>query len=107
MYFHGKDRPSSPVDGKLAATMKGVQEYAGYHTVSLPENFTLNEGEYFSVVLRLAGGYMPVETKSKGYSENAEVNAGESYFSADGMNWVDGAGIGANVCVKAFTVSRM
>ena len=107
VYFHGKDRPSSPVDGKLAATMKGIQEYTGYHTVSLPESFTLNEGEYFSVVLRLAGGYMPVETKSKGYSENAEVNAGESWFSADGVNWVDGTSIGANACVKAFTVSRM
>ena len=107
VYFHGKGKPSRPVDGKLVATLKGVQEYAGYHTVSLPENFTLKEGEYFSVILRLAGGYMPVETKSKGYSENAEVNAGESYFSADGVNWTDGANIGANVCVKAFTVSRI
>ena len=107
VYFHGKDRPSSPVDGKLVATMKGVQEYAGYHTVSLPENFKLNEGEYFSVVLRLSGGYMPVEAKSRGYSENAEVNAGESYFSADGVSWTDGVSVGGNACVKAFTLSML
>ena len=107
VYLHGKEKPSSPVGGKLAATMKGLQEYAGYHTVNLPESVTVSEGEYFSVVLRLSGGYMPVEMKVKGYSENAEVNSGESWFSVDGGNWTDGVNVGGNACVKAFTVSRM
>ena len=107
VYLHGKEKPSSPVDGELAATVKGVQEFAGYHTVRLPESVTVNEGEYFSVVLRLPGGYMPAEIRVKGYSENAEVNPGESWFSADGVKWVDGVSVGGNACVKAFSVSRM
>lgn len=107
VYLHGKKKPSSPVGGELAATVKGVQEFAGYHTVSLPESVTVREGEYFSVVLRLPGGNIPAEMRVKGYSENAEVKPGESWFSGDGVNWSDGAGIGANVCVKAFTVSRI
>ncbi len=107
IYFHGKNFPKSPVSGELISTLKGVQNFAGYHTVNLPESFTLNEGEYFSVVLKLSGGLVPVEAKCKNYSENAEVNPNESYFSLDGRNWTDGFGIGCNACVKAFTVSRI
>ncbi|MBR4196089.1 MAG: hypothetical protein IKQ95_05190 [Synergistaceae bacterium] len=107
VYHHGDKFPASPSDGEMIAAVKGTQEYAGYHTVNLPERFTLKEGEYFSVVLNLPGGYVPAEIKVKGYSENAEVNPKESYFSADGVNWTDGANIGANACVKAFSVSRM
>ena len=50
---------------------------------------------------------MPVEEKHENYSENAEVNRGESYFSVDGKKWVDGFGLGCNVCVKAFALCRM
>ena len=107
VYHHGKKFPARPADGEMIATVKGTQEYAGYHTVNLDESFTLREGEYFSVVLRLPGGFVPAEMKVKGYSENAEVNRNESYFSADGVKWTDGFGIGANACVKAFSLSRM
>ena len=90
----------------MIAAVKGLQEYAGYHTVNLEESFTLKEGEYFSVVLKLGGGFVPAEMKCKNYSENAEVNRNESYFSADGVKWTDGKNIGANACVKAFVLSR-
>ena len=106
VYLHGQQKPSSPADGELAASVTGVQEYAGYHTVRLPENVRLNEGEYFSVVVRLSGGNFPAELKHKGYSENAEVNAGESWFSADGVKWLDGVSVGGNACVKGFSVAR-
>ncbi|MBR1438726.1 MAG: hypothetical protein IJ587_09345 [Synergistaceae bacterium] len=107
VYFHGKERPSSPSGGKMIANVKGTMEFAGYHTVNLPEQFRMKEGEYFSVVVKLSGGYFPVEAKIKNYSENAEVNQGESYFSRDGKNWTDGADIGGNACVKAFSLSRI
>ena len=106
VYHNGKKFPARPNDGEMIASVKGVQEYAGYHTVSFPESFTLREGEYFSVVLKLSGGYVPAEMKCKGYSENAEVNRDESYFSADGVSWSDGVNIGGNACVKAFTILR-
>ena len=107
VYLHGVNAPLSPVDGELAAGVKGEIEYAGYHTVNLPEQLKLKEGEYFSVVVKLSGGYFPVEAKIKNYSENAEVNRGESYFSRDGRKWTDGVNIGCNACVKAFSVSRI
>ena len=106
VYHHGKKFPASPADGEMIAAVKGLQEYAGYHTVNLEESFTLKEGEYFSVVLKLGGGFVPAEMKCKNYSENAEVNRNESYFSADGVKWTDGKNIGANACVKAFVLSR-
>ncbi len=106
VYYHGDKFPASPVDGEMIACVRGTQEYSGYHTVNLPERFTLKEGEYFSVVLKQPGGYSAVEAKDKRYSGNAEVNRNESYFSADGVNWADGFGIGCNACVKAFTVLK-
>ncbi len=107
VYSHGTKTPSSPVKGKLIASVKGKQEYAGYHTVNLPEQVAMNEGEYFSVVLKLSGGNMPSEKKHKNYSENAVVHKGESYFSQDGKSWTDGVKIGSNACIKAFTISRI
>ena len=106
VYHNGKKFPSRPNDGEMIAGVKGVQEYAGYHTVNLDERFSLKEGEYFSVVLKLPGGFVPAEMKCKGYSENAEVNRNESYFSADGVRWTDGKNVGANACVKAFSLLR-
>lgn len=107
VYHHGKKFPARPVDDEMIASVKGTQEYAGYHTVNLDERFALKEGEYFSIVLKLAGGYVPAEMKVKGYSENAGVNRNESWFSADGVKWTDGANIGANACMKAFSLSRL
>ena len=104
VYSLGKKVPSSPISGKLLSSVKGVKEFAGYHTVDLPERLLLlNEGEYFSVVLKLSGGVMPVETRFDNYSENARVNEKESYFSRDGKTWTDGIKINANPCIKAFT----
>ncbi|MBQ4431627.1 MAG: hypothetical protein II877_09000 [Synergistaceae bacterium] len=106
VYSHGSKKPSSPLAGRIIASLKGREEFAGYHTENLTEQIRVNEGEYFSVVLKLSVGYMPVEMKYKDYSENAEINPGESYFSHDGQNWTDGFNIGNNACIKAFTVTR-
>lgn len=106
VYTHGSKKPSSPLAGKMIASLKGRKEFAGYYAENLTEQIKMNEGEYFSVVLKLSGGYMPVEMKYKDYSENAEIKSGESYFSYDGQNWMDGFNIGNNACIKAFTVTR-
>ena len=107
IYSNGNKAPKSPISGKMISSVKGSLEFTGYHTVNLPEQINMNEGEYFSVVLKLSGGYMPVETKYEGYSENAVVNKNESYFSNDGKNWTDGFNIKSNVCIKAFTISKL
>ena len=106
IYRHGKKFPASPVSGNLISRTKGTIEYAGYHTVTLPEKISMKDGEYFSVVLKLGGNYMPVESAVKNYSENVAVHEHESYFSNDGKNWTDGININANACIKAFAIKN-
>ena len=108
VYTHGNKFPSSPVSGSLAVTTKGKIEYAGYHTVKLPESVRLNKGNYFSVVVKFSKSSIAVESKVKWYSENALVNQHESYFSQDGKKWTDGATLSdkSNACIKAFTIVR-
>ena len=106
VYDLGYTIPDSPVAGTLASSTKGNVKYAGYHTINLPNTVNLKEGQYFSVVLKFSGGYMPVETKLAKYSENAEVNERESWFSHDGKIWTDGFTLKSNACVKAYTLTR-
>ena len=92
----------SPSSGKLISKIKGKMEYAGYHTVTLPEKIPLEKDEFFSVILKFRKKIMPVEGAVENYSENAAVNPRESFFSNDGINWTDGIKFKANACIKAF-----
>ena len=98
--------PKSPISGNLVSSTKGNVKFAGYYTINLPDSVRLQEGKYFSVVLKFSGGYMPVEAKIADYSENAEVNERESYFSRDGKKWFDGFTLKSNACIKAYTLTR-
>ena len=106
VYDLGYKIPKSPVAGKVVSHTKGTLKFAGYHTITLPEAVSLGGSQYFSVVLKLSGGNMPVETKLARYSENAEVNKQESYFSRDGKTWTDGINLKSNACIKAYTLAR-
>ena len=106
VYNLGYKIPSSPIAGTLMTSTEGSVKLAGYYTINLPDTIRLKDSQYFSVVIRLSGGYMPVEKKLAGYSENAEVNERESYFSKDGRSWTDGVTLGSNACIKAFTITR-
>ena len=106
VYDLGFNSPSSPVKGKMIANVKGEIEYAGYHTITLPDEFTLNHGNYFSVILKLNKRVMAVETRIKNYSENAVVHEKESYFSQDGLKWTDGMNLKSNACIKAYTIQK-
>ena len=106
IYKNGNKFPDSPVTGDLIANVKGKLDYAGYHTITLPEKILMNNGEYFSVVLKLGKILMPVESFVEKYSENVLINEKESYFSRDGKKWTDGAKLKANACIKAFTVTK-
>lgn len=88
----------------------GVMEYAGYHTVNLPEDITIKAGTRFAVVVKLSnksGANMSVELPYDGYSSNARGNHGESFLSSNGTGWTDINDMSdvdnANVCIKAFT----
>ncbi|MDR1019439.1 MAG: lectin like domain-containing protein [Synergistaceae bacterium] len=99
---------SDPRSGTLVSKKSGTLDLAGYHTVPLQEAAApLIPGTSFSVVVKVTTpGYAypaAVETRIEGYSDNAIIEPGVSFISADGDLWGDAAEKGANVCVRAFT----
>lgn len=105
------DNTSGPVNASgLQATVSGTLATAGYHTVQLPSVVPIDNGQEFSVVVKLTtpNYTYPVclETPYTGYSDDATASPGESYMSSNGTSWIDVAGYWANsnVCLKAFTL---
>lgn len=110
---------SDPSSGTLAATSRGTEEYAGYHTVDLGQSIGLAPESLFAVVVRMrTPGYaypipiespMPAGSSAVRIYQNVSAAAGESFVSTDGSTWTDARAsiLGAdekavNVCVKAF-----
>ena len=106
IYIYKLQNKKSPINGELLLSIKESIEYAGYHTISLPEKISMNQNDYFSIVIKTPR-LSPVEKKFKNYSENFVIHENESYFSNDGSNWQDGFNIKANACIKAFTESKV
>ena len=119
IYKLGTNEPSSPVPNNVNSYSAYISStsmpYAGYHVIELPETVDLEQGEYFSVVLKLKNsqrGYtVACEYAYNGYSDKAVVNYGESYiyFTTDSSiipqagQWSDFANNKRNACIKAFT----
>lgn len=117
----------NPVSGTLAYFgQEGVEEYCGYHTIVLDSAVALDAGKNFSVVVKLTNPEYAYPIATEGvtmFDGDAEPeylgNGGESYYSADGVNWTDIVELGkyainasnaskywvytSNVCLKAFT----
>ncbi len=100
---------NDPTSGTLAVEQSGAVSAAGYVTVPLVTDAPiLSIGERFAVVLRLESasyGYpMPGECTEDGYC-TATANAGESFYSANGLAWTDihDEDPSANFCIKAYT----
>ncbi len=104
-----KNNAGSPVAGSALVTDSGTIAVPGYHTLTLSKPVSLNQGEKFSVVVRLyTQGYqypVALEYPYAGYSSQATANSGESFVSNDGISWTDVTTVyrNANVCLKAFT----
>ena len=50
------DDYTSPVDGTLITTLKGTQDFSGYHTINLNDVYSLQKGDYFSIVVSFQNG---------------------------------------------------
>jgi C1A family cysteine protease len=104
-----KNNWGSPVAGSALVTDSGTIAVPGYHTLTLSKPVSLNQGEKFSVVVRLyTPGYqypVALEYPYAGYSSQATAKSGESFVSNDGISWTDVTTVyrNANVCLKAFT----
>jgi len=83
----------------------GHLDNPGYYTIDLDSAYALEAGESFGVIIKLTtqekSNQLPAESKLRDLEP--EVNAGESYISADGENWHDaGETLGCNLCLKAY-----
>ncbi|MBR1671763.1 MAG: hypothetical protein IJ702_02435, partial [Fretibacterium sp.] len=123
VYDLGTEKPAaSPVGDTPLVTLRDEISYAGYHTVNLDNDVDIEQGHYFSIVVKLENpAYdqpIAVEVKTDGYSRGSAVFDGESFFSADGTTWEDGAThmetdedegeflCPMNACIKAFTLAE-
>lgn len=95
------------IGGERQKVANGSVRYAGYKTVRLQNEIPLQEGEEFTVILKLSSDSgivrMPLEYPLAGYSEKADSEEGISWISNDGENWEDLSKVQANPCIKAFT----
>lgn len=98
------------IGGKLVyGPQAGLINEPGYHTISLDVPILFEKGNDLAIVVKLTTpGYLypvAVEYAISGYSDKTSALPGQSYVSADGINWMDTTDINAsaNVCLKAFT----
>ena len=86
----------------------GSTTFAGYYTVSLPKNITLNNGDTFSVVITFDQYTVIEQSLSSNYvgAQCQSVNVcdvGQSYYySESSRSFSDMSYYGSNLCIKAF-----
>ncbi len=109
--YKNPSNPSLPDSGTalLSKPVTGSKEYAGYYTIKLGKNITLNPGDVFAVVFTVStteGNYVYIgcdETVNYGNRKlEAELNQGQS-FGDFGRGWEDTADSGYSYGIKAFT----
>lgn len=88
----------------------GTADYAGYHTVVLPEKVELSEEEKFSIVIQFSStndNIVFMIEKNADYSWlkcTSSNEAGQGYYGLDGRYWYDcSTRYSGNIRIKAFT----
>lgn len=76
----------NPTDGTLALTYETFIEKSGYITIDLPTKVAVDEGEIFSVLIKVTNSLgssinIPLEVPSDGSDAQYVFSAGESYYS--------------------------
>lgn len=105
--------PSDPTSGTPSAVTRGKEVFTGYHTVDLDTAVSVSAGEQYAVVVRLYNPSNPYPIAAEAslefaYMEDGELTTdsspispeqlqtqcgyGESFISADGVNWTDTKG---------------
>lgn len=106
------DLDSGPVNSSGPVSVQnGTIAIAGYHTINLDTNVSLNTGQNFSVVVEFTTpNYdypIAIEQVLSGYySDNAHAETGQSFVSSNGSQWTDISEQNANICIKAFTTEN-
>lgn len=97
------------LSGKVPAA-SGTLQNPGYYTVDLDQNFSLEKGQRFAVIVEICtpGSDYPVaaEYQADENSSNVTIEDGEGYLSTNGFSWENTEeSYGCNVCLKAYTVN--
>ena len=96
---------------QLNTTKHGSVNALGWYTVQLDRPVSISKNDGFGVVVKFnTPNYdypIPVEMPLDFYAPFATANAGESYISLDGVDFVDATDYftNTNVCIKAFVRS--
>lgn len=108
--YTGITDPSDPASGTASAVTSGMSELTGYLTIELDENVRIEEGEQFSVVVKMycedskyvlpletcmlledsgTGSYIPLSSYTTYESISEYTGENESFYSEDGAEWTD------------------
>ena len=86
----------------------GETRYAGYYTVDLNHQVTLEKGQRFAVMVSVVtpGSERPIaiECEAGERTGKLDLSDGEGYMSLYGQMWHRAEESDANICLKAFTV---
>lgn len=98
---------NNPISGALGGITTGTVSTAGYHTIKLNNSVAMSPGTKFSIVVKLTTPNFnyPIPIEKPVQLTPATANPGESFISANGVNWIDltTASANANVALKAFS----
>ena len=107
------------VNNVLKATQNGISN-AGYYTFNLDEFIPLKNGDEFKIVIKLETdkfASFPISEKVR--SNRVLYSKGVSFFSFDGINWIDLYDYASDMsqyghtydsqvaCIKAFTINLL
>ncbi|MBR5503453.1 MAG: hypothetical protein IKV87_03260 [Methanobrevibacter sp.] len=110
-------REVNMTDDGLPISSSVIHSQAGYHTIPLGYNLTLNEGDEFEIIIKLiSNAHVPVCQADELYKSSLPSNT--SFISSDGEEWFDlydlssyynfaygGSRLNTSqvACIKAFT----
>ena len=105
------DMPDDAADDAFTAralVAEGYVEHAGYYTVPFAQEFAVESGDRFAVIVSLnsPGTSEPVAIEYRAGSRlaNVDIGDGEGYISPDGKTWQRTESTQeCNVCLKAYS----
>lgn len=91
----------------------GTIDNKGYYTIKLDENYEIEEGSKFAVIVKISNNedgnvfkLIPVEMDNDSVVGTVDLTDGEGYFSSGGYNWQSAEQQDCNICLKAYTSNK-
>ena len=111
--YTGVDPLKGPASGKKAenATTTGTLYLDGKYTIDLKESVAVKKGESFAVVVKRTDDkticYERAYSRSNGINYTVGCKKGQSYYSADGVEWTDVVGSSTTNTRSNFVINAL